>query len=448
MAKPPPLIATPTGELPIDRALGLAASGDSEGALRWAIPLAKADLTLTGPLFVIGRELARLEKKELAVQALEVAVDRAAGAGNLPMAIAALAELTAAGADTSARADAISKRYAKGSAQLRGGAASMPPQAQQELTPLPAANAGPALLEAATQIVEYARAALDGDRDKQKAPAAVPVQHLFSSLSAPALRELIGAFEVRLLAKGERVIAQGTAGAEAFVLSRGELEVFREQEGADPILLARLGAGAIFGEMALLSRSPRAASVVAARPSVVLIIRVEALDAVASKSPEVGTVIAGFCHRRMVANLVRTSPVLASLSAGERQALIERFAAKTFETGDKLISQGKESDGLHVVASGVLSVVRNDSGEDVVITELGVGEVVGEVSLIFRRPSNADVVAAHPTMTLYLPRSRFMEIVHEHPTLLSQLYELAAKRDDETASIVAEEASDATDLII
>jgi cAMP-dependent protein kinase regulator len=150
----------------------------------------------------------------------------------------------------------------------------------------------------------------------------------------------------------------------------------------------------------------------------------------------------------MVANLVRTSSLLASLSAGERQALIERFAAKTFETGDKLVSQGKESDGLHVVASGSVSVVRNDNGEDVVIAELGVGEVFGEVSLVFRRPSNADVVAAHPTMTLFLPRVRFREIVREHPTLLAQLYELASKRDDETASIVAEEASDATDLII
>jgi CRP-like cAMP-binding protein len=181
---------------------------------------------------------------------------------------------------------------------------------------------------------------------------------------------------------------------------------------------------------------------------VVLIIRAEALDEAAHKSPEVGSVIAGYCHRRMVANLVRTSPLLASLSAGERQALIERFQARTFETGDKLISEGNESDGLHVVASGALSVVRSEGGEDVVIAQIGVGEVAGEVSLVFRRPSNADVVAAHPTMTLFFPRSRFMEIVREHPTLLSQLYELAAKRDDETASIAAAEASDATDLII
>jgi CRP-like cAMP-binding protein len=365
------------------------------------------------------------------------------------MALAAIAELTSMGADTTERADAISKTYAKGSGRLRAVAPSMPPIATPELQPLGAATTGPALIEAATQVVEYARAAQDGDHEKKsKESPAVPPQSLFSSLSAPALRALMGAIEVRLLAKGEKVIEQGARGAEAFVLARGELEVFREQEDHDPILLARLGNGAVFGEMALLSRSPRAASVVAARASVVLIIRVETLDEVAGKSPEVGSVIAGYCHRRMVANLVRTSPLLASLSATERTALIERFQSRTFETGDKIISEGKESDGLHVVASGSLAVVRNENGEDVVIAQLGVGEVAGEVSLVFRRASNADVVAAHPTMTLFLPRSRFMEIATEHPTLLSQLYLLAAKRDDETASIAAEEASDATDLII
>jgi cAMP-dependent protein kinase regulator len=447
MAKPPPLVATPSGELPIDRALGLAALGDSEGALRWAVPLAKTDLATALPLFVIGRELRALGRKDEAIQAFETAADRAADSGNLPLALACIAELVATGADASARADAISTAYAKGSPRLRAGSASLPPVAPPSVQPLGNATAGPALLDAATQMIEYARAALDGDRAKQESPKTVPPQPLFSSLSAPALRALVSAFEVRLFGKDDKIIEEGTPGAEAFVLARGELEVFRDQAG-QPLLLARLGSGTVFGEMALLSRSPRAASVVAARPSVVLIIRVDALDRVASDAPEVGTVIAGYCHRRMVANLVRTSPLLASLSAHERQALIERFSARTFETGDKVIVQGKESDGLHVIASGSLSVVRNDAGEDVVITELGVGEVVGEVSLVFRRASNADVVAAHPTMTLYLPRPRFREIVREHPTLLAQLYDLACKRDDETASIAAEEASDASDLMI
>jgi len=83
-----------------------------------------------------------------------------------------------------------------------------------------------------------------------------------------------------------------------------------------------------------------------------------------------------------------------------------------------------------------------------VVANLGVGEVVGEVSLVFRRASNASVVADHPTVTLHLPSDRFMEIVREHPTLLAQLYELAVIRDEETSSIAAQEAAEVDDLLI
>jgi cAMP-dependent protein kinase regulator len=448
MPKPPPLRATSSGELPIDRALGLVAAGDAEGALRMAVPLAKADLSAAPPLFVLGTELAALGQKDAAVNALETAADRAADGGHLSMAIAAVAELAKVGGDATSRIEAIAKAYAKGAAAQGAGGPSLPPTLPREdVAPLPQTLGGAPLAEQATQIVEYARAALDADREARGGPAKVSPQNLFSSLTVPALRELLPAFSARTVPKGEKVIKQGAPGAEAFVLARGELEVMKEAEGDEPaLLLARLGSGALFGEMALLSRSPRAASVIAARPSVILEISIEALDAVAQKSPEVGAVVAAYCHRRMVANLVRTSPLLGPLSAGERQALIERFSAKTFETGDKLIHQGKESDGLHVIASGDVSVRRTD--EDMVIARLGVGEVVGEVSMIFRRASNADVVADHPTMTLFLPRVRFMEIVREHPTLLAQLYELAVQRDEETSSIVAQEASDVDDLII
>jgi cAMP-dependent protein kinase regulator len=448
MAQPPPLVATSSGEPPLDRAIAFAAAGNAEASLRWAVPLVKADLGAPVPLFLVALELKALGQREPAIQAFEAAADRAADSGNLPMAIAAIAELTAMKADVAARADAVARTYAKGSSQLKAGGAGPPAAAQQEVHALAAALSGAPLVDAATQIVEYARAALDADRARQKSPPVVPAQSLFSALSAPALGALMGAFEVRLVAKGEKVIHQDAPGAEAFVLARGELEVMREHPGAAAMLLARLGNGAVFGEMALLARSPRAASVLAARPSVVLLVRVEALDRVAERSPEVGKAFAAYCHRRMVANLVRTSPLLGPLSAGERQALIERFSSRTFEAGEKLIAQGQHADGLHVVASGEVQVHRTDGGDQVVIAALGVGEVVGEVSMVFRRPSNADVVARHPTMTLFLPRSRFMEIVREHPTLLSQLYELAVKRDEETTTIAAQEASDADDLMI
>ncbi len=95
--------------------------------------------------------------------------------------------------------------------------------------------------------------------------------------------------------------------------------------------------------MALLSRAPRAASVVACRPSILLVARREALEAVAEKRPEVGVELAAHCRRRMVANLVRTSPVLLAVDRSERPALVERFETKVYEKGEKLIAGGRDT---------------------------------------------------------------------------------------------------------
>jgi cAMP-dependent protein kinase regulator len=216
----------------------------------------------------------------------------------------------------------------------------------------------------------------------------------------------------------------------------------------ETLLLARLGNGALFGEMALLSRAPRAASVIAVRPSIILVARRDELEAVAETEPEVGLVFADHCRRRMVDNLVRTSAILSAVKPKERPALVERFVTRTYEEGERLIVQGEESEGLHLIASGEVAVVRVDEDEQTMIATLGAGEVVGEVALILRRPSSADVIAEYPTVTLHLPRDRFLDLIKQHPAILAQLYELAVKRDEETSSIVAQEATEVLDYVL
>ena len=249
---------------------------------------------------------------------------------------------------------------------------------------------------------------------------------------------LIGCFEMFTVPAGKPVISQGEEGAEAYIVARGELEVRRTTEDDTVLTLARLTNGALFGEMALLSRAPRAASVVANRPSILLVAWRDALELVAAKRPDVGIELAAHCRRRMVANLVRTSKVLLSVAPEERPALVERFETRVFEKGDKLIEEGKQTNGLHLVASGEVAVIgHEEGGEPFVIATLGVGETVGEVALVLRRVANADVIAVHPTVTLHLPREEFMTLVRDHPAILAGLYICAIERDDETSSVLA-----------
>ena len=57
----------------------------------------------------------------------------------------------------------------------------------------------------------------------------------------------------------------------------------------------------------------------------------------------------------------------------ERPALVERFETRVYEKGDKLISEGERTTGLHLIASGEVAVVRTEGGEPFVLATLGPG---------------------------------------------------------------------------
>ncbi len=435
--------------------MALSLADEKDSALRWGASLLRSEPASPLALLVTARLLAALGRREVAVEGLELCVARALDTGNLPLAVAAACDLKTLRADAEKHLDEIAKVFCAESPRLLAKGAAPPelPGEAEQFQPLASALAGKALVAKAQEAVHDAKRLLEADRAEHGEAQKVAPHPLFSALTESQLRAMVGIFETSTVATDTVLIEEGTTGAEAFIVARGELEVRRnvnDDNGntVETMQLALLGNGALFGEMALLSRAPRAASVLARRPSLILVARKEALDRIAEKQPQVGELFADHCRRRMVENLVRTSSILSAVHVDERPALVDRFVTRTYEEGERLIVQGQDSSGLHLIASGEVAVIHDEGDDTTVIAKLGVGEVVGEVALVLRRPSSADVIANCPTVTLHLPRERFLELIKEHPAILAQLYELAIKRDEETSTIVAQEATDADEFIL
>ena len=438
---------------PIDQALTFAEAADYEAALRYSAALLETDPRAAMRLLMSAWMLGALGDQESAKSGLQVAVERAVDAGNLPLSVAAACKLREFGGDHAAALSLIAKAFAKGSPRLleRRGAPPTLPGVGKEFTPLADSLKGTALLEKAGSIVKRAVEAFAADREAGAAPK-LPPQVLFSSLDEQGLLAMIEILDMRVVALGKVLVQEGSTGDEAFFVARGELDVQKatNKPGAPPIALARLGRGALFGEMALLSRAPRTATVVAAVPSVVLVAKKADLDGVVGKAPSVGREFAEFCRRRMLENLMRTNFILRAATPAERPALIDRFSIRTFEAGEKVVTQGAHAEGLHLIALGEVAIVHQDKTDSstTIVAKLGPGEVVGEVALVLRRPAITDVVAHHPTVTLFLARERLMELVKAHPKVFVDLYELAVKRDEETAHMASEEATETDDFVI
>ena len=102
---------------------------------------------------------------------------------------------------------------------------------------------------------------------------------LFELCSKRDLRRIAALAVEREIDEGSELIREGEPGTEFFVVVDGEIDVRRRGRR-----VARLGAGSYVGEIALLSRSPRTATVVATTPLRVLAIAgrdfVELLDSI------------------------------------------------------------------------------------------------------------------------------------------------------------------------
>lgn len=94
---------------------------------------------------------------------------------------------------------------------------------------------------------------------------------VFRGLTPLELTQFNKILKTRKVKAGEVVIAEGEEGDAMFIIKAGEFEVCKGK-GERKKILARLHPGEHFGEMALIDRLPRSASVVAVSDGELLVI--------------------------------------------------------------------------------------------------------------------------------------------------------------------------------
>ncbi|MGA9754385.1 MAG: MauE/DoxX family redox-associated membrane protein [Desulfobaccales bacterium] len=85
---------------------------------------------------------------------------------------------------------------------------------------------------------------------------------------------------------GTRIVDQGGAPEFFYVIQSGRVRVFRESEDLIRTNLTELGAGAYFGEVALVTGQPRSASVEAAEDSILIKVSKEEFDRLLDQNPQ------------------------------------------------------------------------------------------------------------------------------------------------------------------
>ena len=125
---------------------------------------------------------------------------------------------------------------------------------------------------------------------------------IFASLGVVTLSEIVGKLRTRYYPARVTVLRRGDPGDSMFFISSGEVEVRLPTGGT-----VRLGDGAFFGEMSLLNRQPRAATIATTTPTTLLVLYASDFYEIASHIPALAEAVEIEARRRREENLERQS---------------------------------------------------------------------------------------------------------------------------------------------
>lgn len=288
------------------------------------------------------------------------------------------------------------------------------------------------------------RAAQIGAEFPDAGEAALPVpMPLFSELDEEGFVEVVRKLRYQRIAKGARLLTEGAPGDTMLVVASGHVIV--EKGGTR---LAKLGPGTVLGEMALMTGAPRSASATADEEVELFELARSDVESLAKAKPQIAEELITYCRKRLIGNLLQTSPLFKRFDEATRYGLVERFTRVGFQPGQNMIEEGQLGTGLFVLVTGDVQVVSKKDGDTTVLATLGPGDVVGEIALLNEQPTSATVTATNRVGALFLPKADFRAVLGQHQEVKDYLESISSDRLQANQTVgPAEEIADA-DLIV
>jgi predicted acylesterase/phospholipase RssA/CRP-like cAMP-binding protein len=110
---------------------------------------------------------------------------------------------------------------------------------------------------------------------------------------------------------------------------------------------------------------------------------------------------------------IREISLFASLPESALEEIAARVQERDVPAGDWVFREGEAGEGLYVLRTGRLEVVREAGDAEIMIRTLSPGAVLGELAVLTDAPRSASVRARRDSNLLGLSNSSFLELVED-----------------------------------
>jgi CRP-like cAMP-binding protein len=137
--------------------------------------------------------------------------------------------------------------------------------------------------------------------------------------------------------------------------------------------------------------------------------------------------------------VLRKTPLFASLTENEIQALAGRASKKRLQRGELLFAEGDSCKGLYLVASGKIRIFKlSPSGREQVLAIEGPGSSFGELPVFDGGDYPAAASASEDSELVFISRRDFQNFCREHPDVALKLIAVVGSRLRRLVGIIEE----------
>ena len=117
-----------------------------------------------------------------------------------------------------------------------------------------------------------------------------------------------------------------------------------------------------------------------------------------------------------VESVLRKTPLFASLTEDETQALRRRVSSKQYDRGELLFSEGDACRGLFIVARGKIRIFKlSATGREQTLAIEGPGSSFAELPVFDGGNYPASAASSEDAEVLFISRKDFQDFCREHP---------------------------------
>lgn len=135
------------------------------------------------------------------------------------------------------------------------------------------------------------------------------------------------------------------------------------------------------------------------------------------KADRTTTVAAGMSLAEIKPGVLRRVKILADLSEPQLERFVQFMEIQAVRQWHEIVKQGDPGDSMFLVLEGELRVRLLIGGKESILTTLGPGEFVGEISLFDHGPRSADVIANKDSVLLKVSVANFERLMARAPEL-------------------------------